>query len=196
MASHRSDEQVAKEALADRESFGVLMERYEARLLRYIRRLGVAQDDADDVLQESFLRMYKGLASFDPTLPFSSWAYRITHNQAVSWMRKHKRPERQTVPLDQENEDGLRLLDLLASDEDIAGDTERKEHAEAIRETIQQLPLKYREVLVLRHLEEYSYEEIGDILKKPKGTVATQIRRARQRLEKELRASGLHLIQP
>lgn len=188
----QTDEQLARAAITDPDAFAVLMHRYEAKLLRYIRRLGVALNDLEDVLQEAFLRMYKHLTSFNPSLSFSAWAYRITHNQAVSWLRKHKKPEQQsTVSLDQETEDGLKLLDRLESENSIEQDAQRADLALNVRKAVYALPQKYKDVLVLYYLESKTYDEISDILKKPSGTVATHVRRAKSKLLDACRQQGI-----
>ena len=90
-----SDEELVSLTIADKQQFGVLIERYEQKLTRYVTRLGVKNpDDQLDVMQEVFLKIYKNLNGFDTKLSFSSWAYRIAHNEAISWYRKRNvRPE-------------------------------------------------------------------------------------------------------
>jgi len=186
------DEELALRSLQDGEAFGILADRYEAKLTRYVRRLGrISQEDAQDILQEAFLRMYKGLSGYDPKLPFSSWAYRVAHNQAVSWMRKHRKHGHETVPLETDDEDGANLLAVLASDADVDAEIRENEMAVLVREAVQELPVKYRDVLVLRFLEDRSYAEIGDILKKPEGSVATLIHRAKKKLVDIAKQKGL-----
>ena len=95
MPPELADEQIVKEALLDQERFALLIERYEAKLLRYLERLGIAaREDREDVLQNSFIKAYRNLNSFDLSLSFSSWMYRITHNEAMSFFRaKRARPK-------------------------------------------------------------------------------------------------------
>ncbi|MGH7175522.1 MAG: sigma factor, partial [Minisyncoccia bacterium] len=79
-----SDEEVARRALAQKEEFALLIRRYEAKLARYLERLGVgSREDREDILQNAFIKAYRNLASFDPELQFSSWMYRIAHNEAM-----------------------------------------------------------------------------------------------------------------
>src|SRR5690606_8168284 len=95
MEQRYSDEMLVALSLEDKERFGELIERYESKLGRYIARLGIrTAEDRQDVLQEIFLKVYKNLNGFDPKLSFSSWIYRIAHNEAISWYRKQSvRPE-------------------------------------------------------------------------------------------------------
>jgi RNA polymerase sigma-70 factor, ECF subfamily len=171
----QTDEQLLERSGEEREVFGYLIERYESRLRRYLRRLmpGLGSD-ADDVLQEVFIKAYVNSRSFDRALSFSSWIYRIAHNEAVSWLRKKKaRPE--TVDL---GDDDLHTFTL--SIQDALVDAEQHYTKDAVHRVLVEMPQKYRAVLVLRFLEGRSYEEIGDILVIPGGTVATLVHRAKK----------------
>jgi RNA polymerase sigma factor (sigma-70 family) len=89
------DEEIVRRALLQTDAFALIIERYEAKLLRYLERLGVGvKEDREDVLQNAFIKAYKNLNSFDLSLPFSSWMYRIAHNEAMSFFRsKRARPQ-------------------------------------------------------------------------------------------------------
>jgi RNA polymerase sigma-70 factor (ECF subfamily) len=173
--STKTDEELLARTLVERDTFGVLIERYEVRLRRYVRRLmpGIG-NDVDDVLQEIFIKAYVNMRSFDPSLSFSSWIYRIAHNEAVSWLRKKKaRPD--TVDLGDDD-----LYTFSTSMEDALVSVEQKYSKDAVHRVLIQMSEKYRSVLVLRFLEGRSYEEIGDILAVPGGTVATLVHRAKK----------------
>jgi len=179
----KTDEEVAVLVLEDPERYVHLMRRYEAKILRYIVRItGLASDDAEDVLQEVFIKAYRHLRDFDPTLKFSSWLYRIAHNEAVSQFRKSKaRP--QVVRSDEEDQD---LVQKLVVDPDLQGNFDRGLDAARVKAAIDSLGGKYREVLILRFIEDRDYREISDILCKPMGTVATLINRAKAGLRDRL----------
>lgn len=172
-----TDQELVTLAKSDPEVFGLLMERYEQPLLRYIKRLtGWRESEAEDILQESFIKAYRSLNSYDIGLKFSSWLYRIAHNQAVDTLRKeHSRAFGGVFSLDD-------LAHLLRDPSDLEAELLKRERFQEIEQAIYALPLKYREVLILRFLEEKEYDEIVDILKKPKGTIATLIRRGRKLL--------------
>ncbi|MDD5032262.1 MAG: RNA polymerase sigma factor [Patescibacteria group bacterium] len=178
----KTDEELAVLALGSKDYFLYLMRRYEAKLLAYILRISsFSHDEAEDVLQEVFIKIYKNLNDFDKNLKFSSWAYRITHNQVISHYRKAKaRP--QSLPLDIND----KILANLSSDLDIEKEIEAGYFKKAIKKVLANLDIKYREVLVLKFLEERSYKEISDILKKPMGTIATLINRAKKEFREEL----------
>ena len=188
----KSDLQLVRLTLKNADYFECLMERYEEKLFRYIRRItNFDKETIEDLLQEVFLKVYKNLNDYDPDFSFNSWIYRITHNETISFYRKlDVRPK--TVQL--ENEEGVSFLNILPSDIDLREDYVKKELALKVRELINQLPEKYRTVLVLKFLEKKSYEEIADILQKPSGTVATLINRAKTQFKKL--AEKHHLNKP
>ena len=177
-----TDAVVALRTLTERDYFAVLISRYEAKLLRYIRRLGVkTTEDREDILQDIFIKVYKNLNAFDPSLSFSSWIYRIAHNETMSWFRKRSvRPEHFMV------DDGDAALERIAGGEDIEVAHMTQESQEEVRKALDTLPQKYRDVLVLRYFEDKSYDEIADILEMPLGTVATMVFRAKTKLKSVL----------
>jgi RNA polymerase sigma-70 factor (ECF subfamily) len=134
----------------------------------------------EDTLQDVFISAYKNLNDFDQDLKFSSWIYRIAHNKVISHFRKiTARPKTVTYEGDGQ------LLNILASSEDLAKELERKYTGEEVRAILKGLDEKYREVLVLKFLEDKDYKEISDILEKPMGTVATLINRAKKQFKEE-----------
>lgn len=175
------DEDLVAAARENPEAFGRLMERYEAPLLRYLMRLtGWASEEVEDILQEAFIKAYRHLNDYDPALKFSAWLYRITHNQAIDALR---RQTASPVRFEWSLEDVARLV---PAKNDTEATLWSQEELESVRRAIDSLPERYREVLVLRFLEEKSYEEIVDILKMPKGSVATAVKRGKELLLKQL----------
>lgn len=177
-----TDAAVVQKTLVERDSFAVLIARYEEKLLRYLRRLGVHNlEDRQDLLQDIFIKVYRNLNAFDQNLSFSSWIYRIAHNETMSWFRKRSvRPEYFMVS------DSDSVLGMLASKDDSENFHVTQEVGEEIQKSLALLPDKYRDVLMLRFFEEKSYEEIADILEVPLGTVATLVYRGKERLRKVL----------
>ena len=180
--SEKTDNELIVLTLADSEVFAVIIERYQEKLRRFVRRISnVSHEDAEDLLQEIFLKIYTNLNGFDPKLSFSSWAYRIARNHTISAFRKKKvRP--QTVSWDADDT----LLNKIKDDSDLIADIDKKDKHQQLIKAIHTLDHKYRDILVLKYLEEKSYEEIGDILKIPPGTIATRINRAKKHLKKKL----------
>lgn len=181
-----SDKELVVLSLEDREHFGQLVERYEAKLERYINRLGVRDpEDRADVLQEIFIKVYRNLNSFDQSLSFSAWIYRIAHNEAISWYRRQKaRPEGYLVA------EGDEIVKLVA---DSGTDPEEKFDESINKETLlramEKLDDRYRDVLILRYFEHLEYEDISDVLKVPTGTVGTLVHRGKKQLKGILESS-------
>ena len=175
-----TDEAAARASLEDKEQFALLIERYEAKLGRYFERLGVrVREDREDLLQNAFLKAYRNLNSFDPTLSFSSWMYRIAHNEAMSFFRaKHARPQ---VILGEEGQ--LLLTEMKDEQADASLAADARLSAKELERGLGLIDAKYRDVLTLRFFEERSYADISDILELPVGTVATMIHRAKRALK-------------
>lgn len=175
----KTDEDLIRISLTHRDAFAVLVERYQAKLKRYVLRISdVGSEEADDLLQEIFIKIYKNLNGFDPEQKCSSWVYRIAHNTAVSHYRKRNaRPEGHLETGDES------LLERLASETDISKDVEARERTSAVQHILSLMDPKYREILILKFLEEKDYHEISFILKKPMGTVATLIHRAKKQFK-------------
>jgi len=175
-----TDAEVVAQSLTDRSSFALIVERFEDKLMRYIRRLGVSSfEDRQDILQEIFLKVYKNLNGYDSGLSFSSWIYRIAHNETVSWYRKQNvRPEGHLIS---DNEElFLYIQDSSASAEQLI---DASIDAKRLKQALLVLDGKYRDPIILRFFEHKEYDEISDILKIPIGTVGTLISRGKMKLQ-------------
>ncbi|MFT7558019.1 MAG: RNA polymerase sigma-70 factor (ECF subfamily) [Planctomycetota bacterium] len=183
-----SDEELVIRALREESFFGVLIDRYADKLTRYIRRRAqLTNQDAEDLMQEIFIKVYMNLNGFDTALSFSSWIYRIAHNEVISWYRKHRRhSEDRYEP--QGDED---VYAGLPSEFDLEVQHINQETAGVLRTAVAKLPDKYRDIMLLRYFEEKDYEEISDILRIPPGTVATRLSRAKAQLAKLITQSEL-----
>jgi RNA polymerase sigma-70 factor (ECF subfamily) len=135
------------------------------------------REDAEDILQDVFVKTYYNLNEFDKDLKFSSWIYRIAHNQTVSEIRK--KVVRSTVPFEKEDID--RFEDAFDMEKELDNSFDRG----MIEEALSKLDEKYREVLVLRFLDDKDYVEIADILKKPVSTVGNLILRGKKLFKEE-----------
>lgn len=177
-----TDEEIVEKCSVDTSFLTELISRYESKLDIYIyRKSGASQEDRQDLLQDIFIKVYKNIKDFDSSLKFSSWIYRIAHNEMIDWYRKKKR--RPTVYFEENTE----IVQRLASEIDIVKDLVSKERLEDIQEEIKKLSTDYQEIIQLRFFEEKSYDEISDILKIPPGTVATRINRAKKKLQETLK---------
>jgi RNA polymerase sigma-70 factor (ECF subfamily) len=171
------DEALVGLVLANPDYYACLVNRYTEGLRRYVLRLGCRPSDVDDVLQEVFLNVYLHLNDFDKKLKFSSWLYRITHNQTISFFRKvNVRPTVELTDLEPWQELVLSSCPSAQLDKTIL--TART------KAVLDQLDPRYREILVLKYFEEKDYNEMSDILKKPMGTIATLVNRAKKQFIK------------
>lgn len=174
-----SDEDIIPILMKDRNVFVVLVQRYEQKLDRYIRRLGIiSKQDREDVLQNIFVKTYKNIQGFDTLLSFSAWIYRIAHNEAVSFFRSKKvRPEGHLV------DDGEQVLLVILDENDFTKDLDKKINARRVALCVEKLDEIYRDIIILRYFEDREYKEISGILKIPEGTVATLLHRAKKKLK-------------
>ena len=177
----KTDEQLVALSLQNQEYYYCLMKRYEIPLMNYIRKLsGMNRPDAEDVLQEVYLLTYQNLNDYDRQFKFSSWIYRITHNQTVSNLRKRYKND-PDISWDDHDMD-----QLVHSDFDLEKILIQETDYQQLLQMIHSLPLKYKEVLLLKFVEGKDYQEISDVLRKPMRTVGTLINRAKKRLLQEI----------
>jgi len=166
-----SDEQLVSFVLKDQENYREVVKRYEHKLYRYIVYLIKDKDKSKDVLQNTFLKAFINLRGFNQKRKFSSWIYRIAHNEAINEIKKHRKEILSTKK------------DLVerrvTSKENIYKDITDKETQTIVRKHLEKLPLKYKEPLILYYLEEKTYREISDILRISVGGVGTRINRAK-----------------
>ena len=175
----QSDQEIVSLVLIDKQAFSAVVERYQAPLRRYISRLGCTDPhDIRDVLQEVFIKCYTNLNDYDPTLKFSSWLYRIAHNETVGLFRKKR-----VRPTPVVSADDLIIFEQLPDGQHFLEDLMKIQDGKEIRGALAVLQEKYREPLMLRFFEEKSYTEISDILEIPEGTVATYINRGKTELK-------------
>jgi RNA polymerase sigma-70 factor (ECF subfamily) len=133
-------------------------------------------------LQEVFIKAYTKINSYNSDYWFSSWIYRIAHNHTIDYFKKNSKKE--TINLEWDD-DNINFLNLYESDENIEKNLFWKELNEKIWEIINSLDTKYRDILILKFLEEKNYREISDILKIPEWTVATLINRWKKQFKQK-----------
>jgi len=176
---HLSDHELVGLSLQNLDYFSCLYQRYEPDLIRYIQRIsGLDEEETHDILQESFIKIWRNLNEFDSDLKLSSWIYRIVHNEAVSYIRKKKSyGKNNTIEIEL-------YRNILADEDDVY--PVKQESIIDTQKILDKIPFKYKEVLVLKFLENKSYSEISDILKIPEGTVAIRISRAKKAFREQI----------
>ncbi len=177
----KTDEEIVKLSLADQEYFLHIIKRYKLKLHRYVLRISnIDPEEAEDILQEVFMKVYQNLNDFDDSLKFSSWIYRITHNQVISNFRKLKaRPQKSNFDIDDD------VIKNISSGLNLTKDIDAKILHTSVIQVLDKMKVGYKEVLVLKFLEEKSYNEISDIIKKPMGTVGSLMNRAKKEFKEE-----------
>ena len=174
----QEDVSLVARSLQNPDAYVFIVEKYEKPLLRYLLRISnISREEGEDLLQNVFLKAYQNLNDFDQSLKFSSWIYRIAHNEVISaWRRRSARAE-------EVNLETAEAAQILASTLDIPRQTDQKFLAKFVQEILAKISQKYREVLVLRFLENKDYAEISDIMRRPMGSVATLVHRAKHAFE-------------
>ncbi len=167
------DELLRQVANGDEAAFGALAERLTPALRRVLFRLGLAETEVDDCLQEALVRLWQGSATFEGRSSVSTWAYRIAVNVGISTMRRRRSP-----PLERP----IALADTESA-------WERLRRVEAVRVAVLELPIHLRTVIVLREFEGLRYRTITDVLGIPTGTVMSRLHEARARLRRILARS-------
>ena len=169
------DKELVVLSLQDSQYFYCLMKRYEEKLTNYVRRFTyLSDDDIADIIEDSFINAYQHLNDCDCNLKFSSWLYRIVHNQAINFIKKYK----QSLKIEMTDSDD-NFIDWLVADTNIEKETITLHFNDYIKTILEKLKPEYKEVLVLKFFEDKDYQEISDILQKPMGTVATLLSRAK-----------------
>lgn len=181
------DEQLALEAQqGNMQAFADLVERHKGRVYRTLFQVVGSDQDAQDLAQEVFLKVYRSLAGYRGDAAFTTWLHRLTLNLAFDWLRARKRRPLQ-VPLEPPADPDERPAIELASPDEGPEDTAlRQDRHRQLHEAIQQLPPDYREVILLHHFHHLSYQQIAERLEAPLRTIETRLYRARLLLKKAL----------
>jgi RNA polymerase sigma-70 factor (ECF subfamily) len=169
----------------DRGAFAQLVDLYKDRLYHMSYRMLSNSQEAEDVVQDAFLRVYTNLERYDEHQKFSTWIYRIATNLCIDRLRKRKA----TFSLDAEmpEGEGSDWYTLMPSNEDTPEKQLLLSESQAqIRESINALPEKYKSVVILRYMQDMSLQEISDVLSMPVTTIKTRLHRGREYLRKKL----------
>lgn len=175
---------VARILEGDRDRFTELVKRYEKRIINYVYRITHRYEDAHDLAQEIFVKVYVALDRYDPKYQFSTWLFRIAQNSAIDALRKKSVNEVSISP--KPGEEDTKEREFADTGVSPYRAMSNKQLADAIDLAVKNLPSDYRELIQLRHFAELSYEEIASMKRLPLGTVKNKLFRARNLLKVEL----------
>lgn len=172
-----SDIEIVNQCLAgDVNAFEILIERYKRAVYNTAYRMMGNREEAEDVSQEAFIRMYNSLSKYNPEYKFMTWAMKVTTNLCLDSLRKRKG---EMVPIDE-------IFEIKDQKDTPEEEYIRKENRKLVQDAIMKLPDKYREFLILFHQRNLSYQEIMDITGESLTIVKNRLYRARQMLKEEL----------
>jgi RNA polymerase sigma-70 factor (ECF subfamily) len=171
--AEQDDPTLVRQCLAgNRDAFGVLVARHHKAMFNVALRMVKAYQDAQDLTQTVFVKAYEHLDTFDAKHKFYSWIYRMTVNESLNFIKRHRKHEK----FDESAE-------YAAGDHELAGDYEESEMSQNVQNALMNLGIDHRAVIVLKHFEGLSYNEIGYILDIPEKTVKSRLFTARQALK-------------
>ncbi len=156
-----------------------IIKRYQTKLFSYLYRLVGNREETEDLLQNVFVKVYNNLDRFDRRKKFSSWIYRIAHNEAVNFLKKKGKKKFISLEDITTSKD---KLEISTPERSPADSWIKKELKKEVEIAMEKLPAKYKEVLLLRYFLDKSYGEMSEILGKPVNTVGTLLNRAKKKL--------------
>ncbi len=170
-------ELIAKAIRGREDGFEELVRRYQRPITAYVYRMLGDYESSLDVTQEVFIKVYNSLEKYSSDYKFSTWLYRIAHNAAIDYMRRNSV---NLQSLETENEEGAYQLQLESPLLTPEQERERSEWRSEIEAVVKCLPAVYRELILLRHAQDLSYDEIAEVTNLPLGTVKNRLFRARE----------------
>ena len=186
-ASSEEDRATVARALdGDQGAYARLVDKYQGPLRRHVGKMVRNEGQVADLVQEAFVKAFSSIESYNPDYAFSTWLYRIATNHTIDYIRKKKLPTR-SIDKPIQTRDGELQMELPDTTYRPDKAVVRDQRNEILREAIDALPPKYHRVIVMRHQQEMTYDEIATELDLPLGTVKAHIFRARALLNKTLR---------
>jgi len=182
------DEILIREALAgNQKAFKLLLNKHREAIYHVILKIVHNQEEARDLVQETFMKAFGSLSTYNSEYRFTTWLYKIAANSSIDYLRRKKID---SLSLDRplETKDGNVGIELADWTYNPEMDLDSKQKVLSINQAIDSLPQKYREVILYRHKQDKSYEQIAEILGIPVGTVKARIFRARELLKKKLKS--------
>lgn len=165
----------------DQKAYAELLQRYRESVYFTMLRMCNNKDDAEDLTIEAFGRAFKRLEQYTPTYAFSTWLFKIASNNAIDFLRNKKKSTSLSLDTKMENDEGQEFSKNIKSQNlDPEQNIIKKQKVELLRDVVEKLKPRYRELVKMRYYEELSYEEIAGKLDLPVGTVKAQLFRARE----------------
>jgi len=184
-SSLQDDHWVVLAVKGDEKAYSELTQKYQKPLYFHVCKMIRNSDFAEDLVQDIFLKAFKSLKNYKNDYAFSTWLYRIATNHTIDYLRKKKL---ETLSIHADDSDDTHATIQLADEDSFTDEPMiRRERKNKVHEAIGQLPEKYREVILKRHIEEKSYQEIAEEMDVPLGTVKAHIFRARELLYKYMK---------
>jgi RNA polymerase sigma-70 factor (ECF subfamily) len=190
--SRKEDSLLIQQALTgDQKAFRTLRLKYYTPIFKLISRMIRNREEVEDLTQEAFIKAFTSLASFNEEYSFSTWLYKIATNNAIDYVRKRKL---QTFSINKpiESEESDFSFELQDTEPEPDQELIAVQRKKMLDDAMESLPGKYRQVILMRHVDEKEYQEIAKTLKLPLGTVKAHIFRARELLYKQLRDKMRH----
>jgi RNA polymerase sigma-70 factor, ECF subfamily len=180
---------IKKTLRGDRRAFEELMRKYEKKIFSFVVRMVRNEDTAVDLTQDFFFKIFTVLEKYNFEYKFSTWAYRICYNLVIDHIRKN---QAQVDSLDDETVSSRDMLDSdNVSREDGFKALARQETRDYVWRVVDEIPLKFRELILLRYIQDLKYEEIAEITSLPVGTVKNRIFKAKEILKQEMEKDGM-----
>lgn len=184
MAFEQDDYLLVQRCLSgDNSAFDKLINRYKRQVFTVIYRMVRNPTDAEDLAQDTFIKAYRALSGYDPRYPFITWLFKIGHNTAIDHLRANK-----TETLSMDDDDSS--VEDECFDQKLMESVDGLSDKSLIEKALSALPANYREILALRHQQEFSYAEIAQALGIPEGTVKIRLFRARNMMKDKMLALG------
>jgi RNA polymerase sigma-70 factor (ECF subfamily) len=181
-------ELVARAIRGREDGFNELVRRYQRPIAAYVYRMVGDYDSALDLTQEVFIKVYSSLARYRPEFKFSTWIYKIAHNASVDHLRRNASREQAIISeVDGEERELTVMSRKLSPEQEYAVEERRAE----IERVVRQLPSVYRELIILRHQHDLSYDEIAEVTSLPLGTVKNRLFRAREMMRQQFVERGI-----
>lgn len=188
MGDREADQALVERVQAgDKQAYGLLVAKYQRKLLRLVSRLVRDPAEAEDVTQEAFIKAYRALAGFRGDSAFYTWLYRIGVNTAKNWLVANKRRTPTSTELDNEDAENYGESDLLRDVDTPERLLMTKQIGETVNAAMSELPEELRTAISLREVDGLSYEEIAQVMECPIGTVRSRIFRAREAISMKLK---------